>query len=240
MNLLVLSPETVWNPGALAIRSAPRQLADRIAILPRREADAALIFRSLFENQMLRYTTALLPFVLAMFIWPRFALPIAQAPVPMLIVITFVEMRLLRVPAAKRDRATTADAAARTLDTLVYRGRQILSRIAAGRDIESGELYLAVDQSELAKVPPLTVVSVQTSTGTSRLMALTAQERQMIRDTLFDETLTERSLQAANQRENRFHRVVTFEARAVTGHARLAARLNRPAQAAPAQAGDDA
>jgi len=229
MSLLVLSPDTVWNPGALDIRSAPRQLADRIAILPRREAGMALVLRAFFENQMMRYIAALLPFIIAMFVWPDLALPISQAPVPMLIVIAFVEMRVLRLPAHKRDAVTTEAAAARTLDLLVHRARQILTRIAAERGITSGELYLAIDQSELAKVAPLTVVSVQTSEGKSRLMALNADERQMIRDMLFDADLTEHALQAANLRGDKFHRVVTFEARAVTGHARLAALLQRAA-----------
>jgi hypothetical protein len=228
MSLLILSPETVWNPEALDINSAPRRLADRIAILPRREAGRALILRAAFENQLIRYIAALLPLVLAMLFWPHLALPISQAPVPMLILITFVEMRILRLPAHKRTSVTTEAAASRTLDTLGFRARQILSRIAAGRQIAEGELYLSVEQSELAKIAPLTVVSVQMSAGKSRLMSLTAEERQMIRDTLFDDTLTERDLQAANLRENRFYRVTTFEARAVTAHARLAALLDRP------------
>ncbi|MEL6793211.1 MAG: hypothetical protein AAFP78_07140, partial [Pseudomonadota bacterium] len=80
MSLFILAPETVWNPGPLRIRSVPRKLIDRIAIMPRREAGAKTLLRMAFDNQILRFSAALSPFLIAMLIWPEFALPIAQAP----------------------------------------------------------------------------------------------------------------------------------------------------------------
>lgn len=229
MSLFVLTPETVWNPGAMDFRTAPRKIMDRIAILPRREAGAKLVMRVILENQLLRYTTALLPFVIAMLTWPHLALPISQAPLPMLIAIAFVELKVLRLSKEKRQSLISADQAAARLDTLAFRGRAILAKIAARRPDISGELYLVLDQSELANVPPLTLVSVQTSEGKTRLMALDAQERQLIRDGLFDDSFTERDLHAVNLREDLFLRSVAFNTRAVTAHARLAAILDAPA-----------
>jgi len=229
MSLFVLSPETVWNPSALELRTAPRKVFEYIALLPRREVGWRLLARVIFENQFLRYMTALTPFVAAMFIWPEAALPISQAPIPMLIAIGFVEMRLLRIPRDKREGVTTEDDAARALDRLAFRGRRVLSAIAASRGLESGTLYLVVEQSEIARVPPLTVVSVQTDQGRDRLVALTAEERQIIRDGLFDAEFTERDLHRANLREDQPMRSVAFDVRGVSAHARLAAFLDKSA-----------
>lgn len=222
-----MSPETVWNPSALEFPTAPRKILERISILPRREFSWSLLARVIFENQFLRYMTALLPFIIAMLIWRDMALPISQAPLPMFIAIGIVEMRVLRVPRAKRDAVTTEAEAARALDTLAFRGRGILAKIAAGRGLQTGALYLVVEQSELAKVPPLTVVSVQLDSGKSRLLPLTSAERDMIRQDLFDADFTERALHLANLRENEQMRSVAFEARGVSAHARLAAFLEQ-------------
>lgn len=225
MSLLVLSPETVWNPGVLVFPSAPRKVMTRGLVLPRREVTWGLMGRMIVESQLLRFLLALLPFVAAMLIWPMAALPISQAPLPMLMAIGFVEMRVLRLPRHKRAQVTTEAEAARALDTLNFRGRRILMEIAAGRGLEAGALYLVVEQSDLAKLPPLTWVSVQGDRGKDRLLALTAAERALIRDTLFDAGFPETALAKANLREGAAMRAVTFEARGVSAHARLAAAL---------------
>ncbi|MEM9341495.1 MAG: hypothetical protein AAGA87_00470 [Pseudomonadota bacterium] len=234
MSLHVLSPETVWNPGLLAFPTAPRKILERGMILPRREATWGLVVRVLVENQLLRYLVALLPVVIMALIWSDFALPIAQAPIPMLILLAFIEMRILRVPPHKREGITTEAAAARALDTLQFRGRRILTQLAARRGIENGTLFLVVEQSDLARVPPLTVASVQLDHGKSRLLPLTAEDRALIRDELFDSEFTERDLLLANLREDTALRSVAFEARGVSAHARLAAFLDNAPEGAPA------
>lgn len=235
MPAFVLTPDTVWNPGAMDFRTAPRKILDRIAILPRREAGARVVLRVILENQLLRYTTALLPFIAAMLIWPDLALPISQAPLPMILVIGVVELKVLRISKEKRAQLMSEDEVARTFDTLAFRGRAILSAIAAKHPDLTGELYLVIDQSELANVPPLSIVSVQTSEGNTRLMTLDADDRQKIRDDLFDDTFTERDLHRANMRDNTFLRSVAFNTRGVTAHARLAALLDQPTgETAPA------
>jgi len=235
MPAFVLTPDTVWNPGALDFRTAPRKILERIAVLPRREAGWRVVLRVILENQLLRYTTALLPFIVAMLIWPELALPISQAPLPMLLVIGVVELKVLRISKDKRARLISEDDAARALDTLAFRGRAILSKIAAKHTDIKGELFLVIDQSEMANVPPLTVISVQLSEGKTRLMPLGPDERQLIRDDLFDDTFSERDLHRTNMRDNTFMRSVAFNTRGVTAHARLAAILNEPkTEAAPA------
>ncbi|MEM8730364.1 MAG: hypothetical protein AAGF79_10650 [Pseudomonadota bacterium] len=227
MSLFVVTPDTVWNPGALRFSSAPRKILQRGMLLPRLDFTWGLLARVIFENQVLRYLVALGPFVAAILIWPDLALPISQAPVPMVLAIAFVELRVLRVPREKRARLMSEDAVARTLDTLNFRGRRILARLAASRGLEHGGLYLVVEQSDMAKVAPLTAVSVQADSGKSRLVSLSDEERQIIRDDLFDDSFTERQLHIANLRENVGIRSVSFDARGVSAHARLAARLSQ-------------
>lgn len=228
MPAFVLSPDTVWNPGALDFRTAPRKILERIAVLPRREAGWPIVLRVILENQLLRYTTALLPFIIAMLIWPHLALPISQAPLPMLLVIGLVELKVLRISKEKRMALVSEDDAARILDILAFRGRAVLSKIAARHADVTGELYLVIDQSELANVPPLSIVSVQTSEGKKRLMPINAEDRHIIRTELFDAEFTERDLHRVNMRDNTFLRSVAFNTKGVTAHARLAALLDAP------------
>ena len=228
MSLLVLTPETVWNRGSLEFSTAPRKILERGMILPRREFTWRLLARIILENQVIRFSTALLPFVVAMLIWRDLALPISQAPVLMFLVVGLVEMKVLHIPRDKRDHVTTEDAAARALDMLAYRGRRILAQIAATRSVQTGVLYLVVEQSELARVPPLTVVSVQADHGTPRLVPLSAAEREIVRHGLFDAEFTEQHLLKANLRDGVGIRSVAFEARGVSAHARLAALLEKP------------
>lgn len=228
MSAFILSPETVWNPKALATGSVPRKVLHRIAFLPK-GGGLGLIARVIMENEPLRYFIALSPFVVAMFIWRDLALPISQAPVAMIIVIGFFEMKVLRVSNEARKTLMNEDEVARVLDSLNYRARRVLTKLAALRGLTSGEVMLVVEQSELARVTPLTLVSVQTREDKPRILSLTQQERDLIASELFDATFTERLLHRANLREDVYLRSVSFDARGVSGHARLAALLDGPA-----------
>jgi hypothetical protein len=99
----------------------------------------------------------------------------------------------------------------------------VLQRIAADAGLTTGELHLVIEQSPLARVAPFTLVSVQVDGDAPYLMDLTAAQRDMIATTLFDDDLTERTLQRTNLRENLFLRDVAFDAGTVSAHARLAA-----------------
>ena len=211
MSVFVLSPGTVYNPKALETGSVPRKILHRIAFLPRR-AGVGIISRVILENEPLRYFIALSPFVAAMFIWRDLALPISQAPLAMVIAIGFFEMKVLRISSDKRAALMTDDDVARTLDTFSYRARQVLTKIAAHRGQSRGELMLVVEQSELARVTPLTLVSLQTSEGKPRILELDTVERELLRDGLFDEEFTDRQLHTANLREDLYLRSVTFDA----------------------------
>ncbi|MEM6407373.1 MAG: hypothetical protein AAF700_03030 [Pseudomonadota bacterium] len=231
MSLFVLSPDTVWNRGLLNFSTAPRKILQRGTVLPRRDASFGFWMRTIFENQLLRYSIILLPFLAAGLIWPQLALPLGSAPIFMLIAIGFVEMRVLRRARKHRDGLISEADAARVLDTLQFRGRRILAEFAARRSLESGVIYLVVEQSDMARIAPLTVVSIQLDHGKSRLVALSAQERALIRAQLFDADLTEQQLLLTNLREDVFLRSVAFEARGVSAHARLAAFLDKAPEA---------
>lgn len=228
MSLFVLSPDVVWNPGVLKFPTAPRKILERGMVLPRRDVSWGFAARVLLENQLLRFLLALLPFGIAPLVWPETALPISSAPIAMLITLGFVELRVLRIPQHKREGVTTDAEAARTLDTLNFRGRRILAKLAAKRGIQAGTIYLVVEQSDMARLPPLTIASLQLNEGKSRLAPLNAEERTIIRDGLFDTDFTERQLLLANLREGVSMRSVAFEARGVSAQARLAAFLDTP------------
>lgn len=195
-------------------------------VFPRKEASARLRFRIILESQFVRYFLTLVPFIAAGITWPELALPLGSAPVLMLIAVGFVELRILRLPAAKRKDVVGEAESARALDTLNFRGRKILSSLAAKRGIQTGNLFLVVEQSDLVRLNPLTFVSLQKDEGKSRLVTLNKEEREMIRTGLFDPDFTEQDLALANQREATFLRSVNFEARGVSAHARLAAFLD--------------
>ncbi|MEO1640228.1 MAG: hypothetical protein AAFU41_13395 [Pseudomonadota bacterium] len=229
MSLFVLAPETVWNPSILKFPTAPRKILQRGLVLPRRDVSAGLALRMMCESFALRCTIILLPFVFAGLIWPDLALPLAQAPIAMIFLIWLVESRLLRIKPDKREEIVSEADAARALDTLQFRGRRILAELAARRGIEAGTIYLVVEQSDMMRLPPMTLASLQLDSGKSRLVPLTAEERAIIRDSLFDAEFTERNLFLANQREGISFRSVAFEARGVSAHARLAAFLDATA-----------
>ena len=226
--MFVVTPDTVWTPKALQTKTVPKRMLGRIAVLPRRGGRPGLWARLMFEVQVLRFTTALAPFVVAMVMWPEFALPIAQAPLAMILVIGFVEMWVLAVPKEKRAALIPEDAAAQGLDTLRFQSRAVLVRITADLGLNDGELSLVVEQSGIARVVPLTLVSVQQGGARPRLLSLSADHIALLHNALFTDDFTERRLHTINLRENTFIRTTTLEARSVSAHARMAA-LTRPA-----------
>jgi hypothetical protein len=232
--MIVVAPNTVLNPAALETRQVPKKMFRRVAVLPRR-AGVATWARIVFDVQILRYLVALAPFVVAMLIWPRLAFPIAQAPILMVLLVGLVEMKMLRVSKDGRADLIDEDAAARGLDTLRFRARSILTRLAARKELSRHRLHLVIEQSELARVPPLTLVSVQLDGPEPQLLPLDADERRLIGDELFGGALTERELLRINLREDVFLRDVALEAQGVSAHARLAALMERAPAAEPAQ-----
>jgi hypothetical protein len=227
--MFLVTPDTVRNRGALATRQVPRRFFGRVTLWPRRGAGPAVRLRMLAEVQALRYTLPLLPLLAIGFTWTEVALPLAQAPVLMVLMIGAVEMRLLRLSPRARAALLTEAEAARVHDHLSARGRGILTRIAAGRDLAPGRLHLVVEQSALARLAPLTFVSVQHEPDEGRpcLLTLTLQEEEMIRGTLFAEGPGEATLWRANARTEGMLRMVTIDTAAVSAHARLTAFMAR-------------
>ncbi len=222
--MFLVSPATVLNSAALDMRQVPRQFLGRSLLWPLRGAGPGLRLRMIFEAELLRYLGALLPFVFGALIWRDSALAIAQAPLIMLLVVYAVEMRLLRLtPAARKALVDPADAE-RGLDLLRARALSILTRIAARRDPAAGPLHLVVETSDLARVPPLTLVSVQSEDG-PHVLRLDPTEEAMIRETLFQPPLDERRLHRINLAQDQGLRDISLDPRSVSAHARLAAMM---------------
>lgn len=224
--MLILTHDTLRNPSILRVRQLPRKFFGRVTVWPKGRIGLALLLRIFIEFQTVRYVLALLPLVIIGLVWRELALPLAQAPLLMLIVIWWIEMRLLRVPAAKRAGLIDAAEAERGLDLLRVQARAVLTQIAAGRGMQAGQLHLVVEQSELGIFAPLTYVSVQSDEG-PEVVSLDGSERDILRKGLFQTPLTERLLQRINTSQNVFLRDITLDARSVSAHARLAAALDR-------------
>lgn len=152
------------------------------------------------------------------------AVPVMQAPALMVILVVLVELKVLRLTTQARAGQVGP---ARRLDALAFRRRSCLRGIAARRDLREGALRLVVEQSELARIAPLTLVSVQSGTPLPHVLALDRKDRELLSKGLFDDAFTERDLVAVNHRDNRYVREVAQESRAVSAHARLAALLDR-------------
>jgi len=221
--VFILTPDTIWNPHVLEMRQVPRRVFGRVMIFPRRGAGIGLWLRLIFEIEVLRYLGALLPFLLGAVIYPQYALAISQAPLPMLIVIYFVEAKLLRLNRTRAKALASPAEVERGMDLLRVRSVAILSKIAAGRGLVDGRLHLVVEQSEIWRMPPLTLVSVQSEAG-PEVMRLTAEERSLVAG-LFDEAFGERDLLRANLAAGECLRDVAFDLRGVSAHARLAALI---------------
>lgn len=222
--IIFASPSRVLNPAVLEISSPPRKFFGRgFGVVPRGTVRHAAFWRLVVEFQLLRYLVTLAPFVVAMVIWPHLALPISQAPLLMFLLIWLVETRVLVIPREARGGLVDGPVADRALDTFRVRGASILSRIAAGRNMTSEDLYLAVEQSELARLPPLTIVSVQVGGPDAHVLDLSDQEVDLIRRELFDARFDETLLHRVNLAQNTFLRSAAFNASAVSAHARLEA-----------------
>lgn len=221
--MFVICKQTVANRSALHIHRVPRRFLGRTTLWPR-AGDAGLWARLVFEVEFLRYIMALTPFVAATLIWQDYALAIAQAPIPMLILVFLVEARLLRVSPERRKTLVTEADAERGLDLLRSRARRILTRIAAGRAMQAGQLHLVIEQSEMLRVPPLSLVSVQDPNG-PEILELTGEERALIEETLFQPPLSERDLQKISLARKFEVHDIALDAGQVSGHARLAAMM---------------
>lgn len=224
--MLIVTDTTLLNPGVLETRSLPKKFLGRVMVLPR-GAGFAVWLRLIVELQALRYLVTLLPFVLVPLFYRSYAAPVMQAPALMLAVVALVELRVLRLSKSARAVIVSPDEAARRLDILSFRARACLRRIAARHDMAEGTLSLVVEQSELARIRPLTLVSVQTETPEPHLPPLDATDRAVLQEGLFDAEFTERDLLLVNHRDDLYLREIEQEARAVSAHGRMAAFLEK-------------
>lgn len=221
--MFILSPDTVSNRDALRIKWLPRRFLGRTMLWPR-GGGFGLWARVIFETEVLRYALVLTPFVIAALIWTEQAVFIAQAPILMLIAIYLFEAKLMRLPRHKRSALVSEDSAEAGLDLLRQRARRILSKIAAGRGLASGRLHLVIEQSDLLRVAPLTLVSVQSDCG-PELLALDAAERALIEETLFADPLDEGALQRIGLARGIEIHDLSFDPAQVSAHGRMAALM---------------
>ncbi|MBT8456089.1 MAG: hypothetical protein HKO95_16395 [Rhodobacteraceae bacterium] len=222
--MFILAPSNLTNPAALEARSLPKQIFGRATmIFPKGLFARRVYWRMVFDYSLTRYLIALAPFPVAMVIWPHLALPISQAPLLMFLMVWIFESRLLSIPKNQRPALADDDEIGRVLDLLSVRGRALLTRIAADRGIEAGELHFVVEQSEMARVPPLTFVSVQHEADTPQLLDLSADEQERIEETLFEGELTEARLLRVNFAQSTFLRQVVLDPRTISAHARMMA-----------------
>lgn len=231
--MLIVCPSTVWNPSALETKSTPKRMFGRILVAPRRGASFGVVMRLIFEMQVLRFMLPLAPFAVAMVIWPELALPIAQAPIVMLMIVGFVEMKVLALTPDRRETVISDADMARTLDALRFNAIRILTRIAAMRDIQSGEISLVIEQSELARITPLTLVSLQSDEPAPMVLDLSDDERDLLAADLFTDGLDEGDLHRCSLREGKNLRTITLDARTISAHARMAALLDQKRAAPP-------
>lgn len=245
--IFVVTPGTVSNPRALTGGSPPRKILSGLSsVFPRGLMLNPVWWRIALEYPLLRYSFALSPFAAAMLIWPDLALPISGAPLLMFLFIHYIEGELLSVSdPEKRRRLLEPAEAERRADLFALRAREVLTRIAAGRGLAEGELTLVVEQSAMAPVAPLTLVSLQRAAEDARrgspVQELDAEERRLLADALFDALpgrgkLTEREFQRLGLYQNRFLHAVTLDARSISAHARMAALARATDRAAPAPA----
>lgn len=220
----ILTHTTLRNPAILKVRQLPRKFFGRVAVWPRGPLGVGTFLRLIIEFQAVRYVLTLSPFIFIGLSWNALALPMAQAPILMIFMIWFVEMRILRVSKVRRPKLMEGAQAERMIDLLRVQSRAALTQIAAAREMKRGELHLVVEQSELWRLAPLTFVSVQSDEG-PEVVRLSTTEQEIITQTLFQPPLTEKVLQRVNQSQGIFLRDITFDARGVSAHARLAAAL---------------
>ncbi|WP_103333006.1 hypothetical protein [Pseudotabrizicola formosa] len=224
--MFIITPKTIPNRAALEFRQIPRRFLGRSFVWPR-GGGWRLKARVVFELELLRYLTALAPFAGMALIWRSSALAIAQAPALMVLVIYVVEMRFLRLGPAARAGLLDEATRDRLADLLAVRARAILTRIGAGRRLTTGTLFLVVEQSELARVAPLTFVTVQSDGdgggGGPEIVDLTEAEQALIHGTLFAPPLTEAAMQKLTLMRKDTVSVTGLEMRAIPAHDRMAA-----------------
>ncbi|TCM87521.1 hypothetical protein [Rhodovulum steppense] len=223
--LHVITPSTVSSPSTMKIRKVPRGLfAHGFSVLPRGSFGSPLYRRMVVEVSFLRYLLALSPFPVLILMLPEHALAIGQAPALMFLVVYLVESRVLSVDnPERRRRLMPEEEAERGADIARARGREILTRIAAKRGLKAGELHLVIEQSALARISPLTFVSVQTDIPEPQVLDLDEEERGLIETTLFDAEFTEQRMHITSLALGRFLHDVTLETKGVSAHARLEA-----------------
>lgn len=225
--MIILCPETVFNAASLETRSLPKKIIGRVQIIPR-SAGIGVWARLILEMQLVRYLSALVPFLAIILFSRDLALPVTQAPLVMVLVIAAVEMKVLRLSDKGRERLMTQAQADRIHDAFAFRAKALLRRIAAQRGLDVGVLRLVAEQSELARVPALTFVSVQSAEPQTHVVALTPRDRAVLAD-LFDAELSERDLHRANLRVDEAIREVRIEAASVSAHGRLTAWMDAQA-----------
>lgn len=223
--IFVLTQPNLANPDALEVRTLPKQIFGRsVTILPKGAPFHRVFWRLVFEHALTRYLIALIPFPVIMLIWPNTALPISQAPLLMLIVIYLFETRVISIPQGRRAELADEDTIGRVLDQLRVRSTAALTDLATRRGIDAGEMHLVVEQSEMARVPPFTYVSVQHDTADGpAFLSLDAAEQDALIARLFDEGLTEDALRRVNLAQSTFLRTTVLDPRTISAHARMAA-----------------
>lgn len=223
--LHVVTPSTVSSRSTTKIRKAPRKLIGHgFGLLPSGSMGGKLFWRMVMEVSFLRYLIALSPFPVLILMFPDMALPIGQAPALMFLAVYLVESRVLSVDnPERRRRLMPEEEAEQGADMAKVRGREILTRIAAKRGLAAGELHLVIEQSALARVTPLTFVSVQSDMPEPHVLDLDDEEQALIHEVLFDTEFTEERLHISSLALNRYMHDVTLEAKSVSAHARLEA-----------------
>jgi len=225
--MFVVCKQTVWNANVLDTRSLPKKFFGRVVVLPKL-GGVGLCGRLILEMQLVRYLSALLPFIVMALYSRDLALPVTQAPLAMVVVIGVVELKVLRLSDAKRASLMDEDEALRRRDTFDLRARSCLRKLAAMRGQSEGELALVCEQSELARVSPLTFLSVQSAHPKPQVVDLNPAEQSVLNE-LFDDGFTERQLHHANQRLEDFILEAKIDAQSVSAHGRLAAWLEAEA-----------
>lgn len=225
--MFILSRDTLLNPGVLETRSLPKKIFGRVQIFPR-GASVRTWLRLTLEIQLLRYLLALLPFIAMIAFSRNMALGVTQAPLAMILVIGIIELKVLRLSDRARERLMSEDEAARIVDAFSFHAKSILREVAARRGVTAGELLLFVEQSELARLSPLTLVSIQSADPSPHVMSLNSEDRTLVSE-LFNAEVSERDLHRANLRLDTMLREVRIEASGVSAHARLAAWIDTQA-----------
>ena len=231
--IVFLSQSGIANTSLLRTKTVPRRvLALGLLLVPRASVFSAVLWRALLDHMVARCLLALSPFVIALIIWPGLALPIAGAPLLMFLAIWLFERHVLSIASAEKRRALISeDGAGRVIDRLRLASEAVLSQIGAARDLTDGRLWLVVEQSALARMPPLTLVSVLYETDGIEILDLDKETEGDVRRTLFPGPMDERDLLRANLSQNQQVRQFSIEPRGISAHARLAALAARPVSA---------